>query len=83
LEARFDACCSVIPLEKGAWASRRSWQNERIPYSQALAMIRFLSVSLGFAAPAAAKLLVACLSWNDGRKERRRTLALRQWLREQ
>ena len=46
-------------------------------------MIRFLSVSLGFAAPAAAKLLVACLSWNDGRKERRRTLALRQWLREQ
>jgi hypothetical protein len=46
-------------------------------------MIRFLSVSLGFAAPAVAMLLVACLSWNDGRKERRRTLALRQWLREQ
>jgi hypothetical protein len=28
-------------------------------------------------------LLVGRLSWNDGRKQRRRTLALRQWLREQ
>ena len=46
-------------------------------------MTRFLSVSFGFAAPALAMLLVAGLSWNDGRKERRRTMALRQWLREQ
>jgi hypothetical protein len=46
-------------------------------------MMRFLSVLLGFGAPAVAMLLVAGLSWNDGRKERRRTLALRQWLRGQ
>jgi hypothetical protein len=46
-------------------------------------MTRLLSVSFGFAAPTLAMLLVAGLSWNDGRKERRRTLALRQWLREQ
>ena len=45
-------------------------------------MIQFLSV-LGFCAPALAMLLVAALNWSDGRKERRRTLALRQWLREQ
>ena len=45
-------------------------------------MIRFLS-ALGFSAPALAMLLVAGLTWHDGRKERRRTLALRQWLREQ
>ena len=46
-------------------------------------MIQFLSVSLGFGDPTLAMLVVACLSWNDGRKERRRTLALRQWLRDQ
>ena len=45
-------------------------------------MIQFLSV-LGFGAPALAMLVLLCLSWNDSRKERRRTLALRQWLREQ
>jgi|KBSMisStandDraft_5_1062788.scaffolds.fasta_scaffold500604_2 hypothetical protein len=45
-------------------------------------MIQFLTV-LGFGAPALAMLLVVGLSWSDGRKERRRTLALRQWLREQ
>ena len=45
-------------------------------------MSQFLSV-LGFGAPALAMLLVAGLSWKDGRKERRRTLALRQWLRAQ
>lgn len=46
-------------------------------------MMRFLSVSVGFGAPARALLLVAGLSWNSGRKERRRTGALRQWLRVQ
>lgn len=46
-------------------------------------MMRFFSVSLGFGAPALAVLLAAGLSWNDGRKERRRTLALLQWLRQQ
>jgi hypothetical protein len=75
LEARLDACCSVIPWKKGSWASRLT--------AAVRAMIRFLSVSFGFAAPALAMLLVAGLGWNDGRKERRRTLALRQWLREQ
>jgi hypothetical protein len=40
-------------------------------------------MSWGFGAPAFAMLLVVGISWNDGRKERRRTLALRQWLREQ
>ena len=45
-------------------------------------MIRFFSV-LSFSAPALAMLLVAGLTWNDGRKERRRTVALRQWLRDQ
>lgn len=45
-------------------------------------MSEFLSF-LGFCAPALAMLLVAGLSWSDGRKERRRTMALRQWLREQ
>jgi len=46
-------------------------------------MTRLLFGSLILGAPALAMLLVAGLSWNDGRKERRRTLALRQWLREQ
>jgi len=70
LEARLDACCSVT-----SWASRYR--------RQVLAMMRFLSVSLGFGAPALVMLLMACLTWNDGRKERRRTVALRQWLRAQ
>lgn len=46
-------------------------------------MMRFLSASISYGAPALAMLLVAGFSWNDGRKERRRTLALRQWLRHQ
>ena len=46
-------------------------------------MMRFLFASLGFGAPVIAMLVVAGLSWNDGRKERRRPMALRQWLRGQ
>jgi hypothetical protein len=45
-------------------------------------MMRFLE-SLGFGAPALATLVVAGINWNNGRKERRRTLALLRWLREQ
>jgi hypothetical protein len=46
-------------------------------------MTKFFSVAFGFGAPAFVMLLMACLTWNEGRKERRRTLALRQWLRTQ
>ncbi|MEO8049722.1 MAG: hypothetical protein ABI833_04835 [Acidobacteriota bacterium] len=46
-------------------------------------MMRFLSASVGFGAAVLAMLLAAGLSWNSGCKERRRTGALRQWLRVQ
>jgi hypothetical protein len=46
-------------------------------------MTRFIFLSLGFAAPTLAMVLVAAFSWHEGRKERRRTVALRQWLRAQ
>jgi hypothetical protein len=41
-------------------------------------MMRFIFLSLGFAAPTLAMILVAGFNWHEGRKERRRTVALRQ-----
>jgi len=46
-------------------------------------MTRFVSLSLGFVAPTLAMLLVAGFSWHEGRRERRRADALRQWIRTQ
>jgi hypothetical protein len=46
-------------------------------------MTRFVFLSLGFVAPTLAMVLVAGFSWYEGRKERRRTVALRHWLRAQ
>jgi len=45
------------------------------------AMTRFIFLTLGFVAPTVAMILVAGFTWQEGRKERRRTVALRQWLR--
>jgi hypothetical protein len=46
-------------------------------------MTRFVFLSLGFAAPMLAMILVAGFTWLEGRKARRRADALRQWLRAQ
>jgi hypothetical protein len=46
-------------------------------------MTRFVFLSLGFAAPTLAMILVAGFTWHEGRKARRRADALRQWLRAQ
>jgi hypothetical protein len=46
-------------------------------------MMRFIFLSLGFVAPALAMLLLVGLSLQEVRKERRRQVALRQWLRAQ
>jgi hypothetical protein len=45
--------------------------------------MRLIFLLLGFVAPALALLLLVGLSWQEVRKERRREVALRQWLREQ
>jgi hypothetical protein len=44
-------------------------------------MTGFIFLSLGLVAPVLAIIVIAVLSWQDARKERRRTFALRQWLR--
>jgi hypothetical protein len=45
--------------------------------------MRLVFLLLGFVAPALAMLVIAGLSWQESRKERRRHVALRQWLRAQ
>jgi hypothetical protein len=45
--------------------------------------MRFIFLSLVFVAPALALLLLVGLSWQEVRKERRRRMALREWLRTQ
>ena len=43
--------------------------------------MRLVFLLLGFVAPTLAMILVAGFSWHEGRKERRRAVALRHWLR--
>jgi len=45
--------------------------------------MKLIFVLLGFVAPALAMLVLVGLSWQEGRKERRRQVALRQWVRTQ
>jgi hypothetical protein len=45
--------------------------------------MRLIFLLLGFVAPALAMLVLIGLSWQEGRKERRRQVALRQWVRTQ
>jgi len=46
-------------------------------------MTKSIILLLGFVAPVFAMLLLVGLSWQEVRKERRRRVALRQWLRAQ
>jgi len=44
-------------------------------------MTGFIFLSVGLVAPVLAIIVIAGLSWQYARKERRRTFALRHWLR--
>ena len=46
-------------------------------------MMRWVFLFLGFGAPSLAMILIAGFSWFEAHKERRRTVALRHWLRAQ